>query len=367
MTIFVLITFLQLHICSKILSIPLINKDDNYSINFLLGNSNITTKIDFKISYVLIAAESYDSTASNTSVCIKNQKIITHLGLFYNIEYQDILFFPTVEPITINFYIQEKNAKKISEPSFGLGLNKSSNDQMFIYQLKKKGLIDKASFTISPNINNGTIYFGEVPKEIINTKKFYGQCISNVGTSEWSCGVSQIKIGKFIYNTKNQLKSFFRITQRTSTIPYDVLKMIKNNYLEKKIKEKKCNEHKIYGFPSTIFCDCNWLKNLPDMEIFYENFTITINLVAFFRKNKEKCKLEMGIDNLGRDDLVLGLNFLNLFITHFDYENKSISFYTDIVKAQNLKYLWKINFFIIIIILILGILNLLFRNHFPNK
>ena len=364
-------TFFKLHVCSKILSVPLINKDYYYSINFLLGNSNITTRIDFKISYIMIDVESYEPNKSNTSVCIKNQSIITYFGLFKNIEYQDYIFFSSFEPLKINFNIQDKNAMKIFEPGFGLGLNTSSNDQIFIYQLKEKGLIDKAGFTISPheNENNGTIYFGDVPNEIINSKRLDGRCLVNTSPSEWSCNISQIKIGKLIYNnSKFPIKSYFRITQGTTTIPHDVLKMLKISYLEKLLKEKKCNEYNIYGFPNIIHCDCNWITNLPEMEIVYDNFTLKINLIAFFRRNKENCTLEMRIDNLGRNDLILGLNFLNLFITHYDYENKSVSFYRDEVTIHNWKdnNLWKINL-VIIIILILGILNILFRKVFLNK
>ena len=337
---YILIIFLlliELYCCSKTISLPL--DDKSISVLFTLGNSNISTLIDFSLENLTVEHESYNPKISETSVLISDQTYRTHFDIYRFIEYQDYFRSTGVKPFLINFHLKENMS--LFEPSrsgFGLGLNKTKNDELFPYILKNNSLIDKIAFTISPkgDYQKRKIYFGDIPEEITNNKKYQGKCLVGNYSNIWSCNLTQIKFGNYIVDL--HMNASFNNDKNFLLVHTDFYEIFVYDYLEKHFDDKSCKIRGVfYEETSLIECNCATISKLPDIEFTIGELIFIIKssfLFSYNEKEKNRCSYKIKFNKESKTKFFFGEDFLNLFVTYFDYEERSISFFSDVVEIK---------------------------------
>ena len=78
-----------------------------------------------------------------------------------------------------------------------------------------------------------------------------------------------------------------------------------------------------------VLCKEKLLPELEKMNFKFENFTFSIPMKKLFECKRTFCDFQITYDeNNIKNEWSFGIAFLNLFTTEFDYDSKSITFYT---------------------------------------
>ena len=349
MTLIFLFSFFGYVLCQKTVSLPFDKQGHNYYLYFLLGGSNISLVIDFSLTDLVVEFDSYDPIASNTSKLV-NKNYQNYGKLFKYLEFQDYISSPVFNPILITFFQEEEiDFYDSSYSGLGLHMNNINNSNFLINKLKERDYIDKIAFTIVPPENEknrrGTLHIGDLPQSLIKSKNNIGKCLS-VSSENWSCNLTQIKIGDNYYNMS--LSPIIKKIQPLLIIPYKEFQCFIKDYLKLNIANKTClKNNDILSDSDYIECDCDSIKNLPPIELTLGDYIFEFNSSMLFTKMLELCLFKIESSFIYPNATFLGVHFLNQFITHFDYEEKSLTFYSDVVKISkktkdNLLLFWLI-------------------------
>ena len=229
-----------------------------------------------------------------------------------------------------NFYLFE-NKNFVGFDSIGLSHNFYNTTFSFIHQLKKQNIIDKLNFALVKNtFNNGLIFFGGLPNEIIKNK-IKSICYINRTNINWNCKLN--KIGNFI----NNYEVNFNINTDYILAPKYYIKYLRYIFFIKYRNLSLCNEtfdDSLYPKNKTYFiCNVSKFKNFPPLIFDFINFKLLFNLEDLFIGNV----LMIQSNEYNHNKWIIGNIFLNKLISQFDLENFSITFYGDrkILKNHN--------------------------------
>lgn len=335
---------LPIYLNQKSFIIEFKNTGTSYSTRYTLGNSNISTEILLSSQHIVVGTWSYLGSKSNSSKLIEDRSYDTYLGVYRIYEYQDYIAFPNNNnKFLIQFEIQDDDSIfSRCNSGFGLGKNDSIiKEKSIINQLRENNLIEKLSFTISPyerqedNYYIGKIYFGETPNEVIKRKKYKANYhITYNDEVGWFFNVTSIKLRNNI--EINPPKIMLQTEETSIKVPLEDLGVFKDYYFTKDIIIKYCP---VKGNPlitMEIECDCSIIYELPDLEMVIGDYIFSFQPKDLFKEQGGKCMFKIKADFMSHNHWIFGLNFINMFITHFDYEDKMITFYSDIVKMREL-------------------------------
>lgn len=230
----------------------------------------------------------------------------------------------------------------------------------FISQLKKNDLISDYYFYFHFNTETkGNIIIGIKPDEYNNTnyknKEFFHvkAFVSSNKYLDWSILFDSISYGE----TKMiERPIIFRIEFGLIIGYYEWEKVLKNEFFDKLIEEKKCFRNYIHELGNTAyFYYCNDSKDISKFQSFdfyinKDNFKFTLTKDDLFIKVGDKFFFLMIFG--GFNDLFFGYPFLKKYQLVFNQDSKTIGYYKDINidKSSNIVYY--------IIIIILGIILL---------
>ena len=308
---------------------------------------------------------SYDKDMIKNNTILKNDKIkfpkfnsLLDINFFLNIKENDL---NTVDKSQNNSYL-------------GLGLD-SNNQNSLINQLKNNNIILNRRFSVlfkersitDDSKYDGQILFGLLPHDMTiryNEKDLYWTSIINENNSEdlkW-----KIKFDSINYNEdKDSLKikeAEFDISLNLIIAPEEYREKIVNNYLNKFINQKLCNEEIFYNkrdnqFYLSYSCVHNLdLEKFPTLSFYNRQLNETFimnyeNLLCVF-----KAKLYLKIvfkKNGDNNKWILGRAFMEVFPLIFDVDNKKIGYYKMKLSENHPIYLF-IFFILIISIFIWG-------------
>lgn len=203
--------------------------------------------------------------------------------------------------------------------------------------------------------------YGEIP---IERKKEYNN-IKTLYVKEdyvtWGNDLNYIYIGNHLnkYNNRKNSYAFFHSGSKWISISKEYWNYMVNNVFDDLIRLEICSvqKQKVYY----ILCKEKLLPELQAMNFEFENFTFSIPMRKLFECKRTFCDFQMTYDdnnNNMKNIWSFGISFLNLFTIEFDYDNKSITFYTKIkeyininTKAYNKLLLCTVS------IIVLGIIN----------
>lgn len=229
------------------------------------------------------------------------------------------------------------------EGMIGLGYYGSHFEQRFsfINQLYWNGLIYHRVF--SQNFNDdtqGTITFGEIPKEIINNYKKYGRCPALnkeidgkfYKNRKWECQLDGIFFGDvynetYVYYLDNARVSFFSFRKR-ALVPLEIFDYFEKNYFNELIQNEKC-ERKIVGKYDTIKCKKQIIEG-PKINFIYGDWVMSLPIGKLFAYKKDSESYEfMFYHKNNFENWSFGRPVVRLFHMVYDYQNQEIGFFSE--------------------------------------
>lgn len=243
---------------------------------------------------------------------------------------------------------------KIPDKGISFSYHHDDNSYSFIHQLYNNKLIDHLIFAFEQpeKFGNGTLHFGGVSSIKYKNKGF---CRVRDNQTFWGCDLTGIKFNNKFYQLN--VYSIFHSGFGNSYIPSNIYALFKKLLFEEKLKKGMCTEHEdinsghyikcnksIYESIETVEFDFGTMKFSLPLPRLYDPyypewvFTFQKNPYSFYSKNTE---------------FIFGFDFINSFnLTSFNYENKRIEFYSDVIdiKMIQTKYLYEQYYIFIIII-----------------
>lgn len=239
----------------------------------------------------------------------------------------------------------------ITNPSFSL-----------LYVLQEKKVINNMAFGFVPmKSGKGDMIFGEIPS---NYTRKYPYFVNWKVKNEWECYISHIVIDKhtYTYNYANKKGGKIQIDFNGIIAPTSFMVFLLENVFKDKIQQGGCRAN-FWKTKKSIICTCSEINVFPDMVVFINGKGITLTKNALFTSFIDDCDLIFeGIDEMN-EEFVFGYSFLSSFLSWFDYDNKTISLYSNVeiiefTEGKNINIILSCLFSIIIqCIIMVGILG----------
>lgn len=242
------------------------------------------------------------------------------------------------------FSIIDHEKDSFNHEGLGLGINEKKEFSI-VHLLKKNGYIEKLEFGILPRNQKGTLYFGGIPSEIRNNKKY--KAYIKTYNNTWSATLNSIHF----YNTKSKSENKFSITFiddlkgnsyiyeniiyfqmniNTINVPENFMKYLTQvSFFNQLINKGIC----IYVNSSTeIYISCNYqsFSSFPDYIVFsLSGIPFSFKIAELFECNKKNCKFLMTHLTNKENSFIFGYVFMSKFLSEFNLEAKSITFYSN--------------------------------------
>lgn len=339
--------------------------------------------IDTEAKYTRISKAFYSTTDTNSITKINKGKTTMYLreGEVIGELYEDKFFLDenntSVNVINnFNYIVYTNNGLEIEDPSvLAFAFKVSKENFSLTHILKNKGVIDKRQFGIKKGINNGIIYLGGFPEEYIRNdyvSKFKVQTRRGL----WELPLSYVYIGNisYVYENiyfENGYKAIMATGTRSILAPKDFYqKYIVEYYLKDYLGNKTCAMKEFENY--CITCKCEYLKYLEPISFIFDNKQFVFTYEDLFYQLEQLCVFTMA-QNTKNIEWKFGLTFLLKYKTLFDYDTKSISFYSkEKLPSIDLDLLFPINriikwITILGIIIIIIFLSIFIRRYIKGR
>ena len=244
--------------------------------------------------------------------------------------------------------------KKISIPNFslyylenftelsheGLALGRLFENETFslIHQLYLNKYITKKGFGFSEEENEsgkGVIYFGDLPQEVTMEKVKGKIYVKDTNDNKWNTKVTKVLINQ----GKNDIieyiptfnKSYFDVNENTIYVPESFMFYLNETVFKHLIQDKYCTfsdrfDTKQYHFE----CSCGVIQSFPEITFVIDNIGLTMKNYDLFEEAFGYCYflLESNYPEFG-DLWIFQTPLINKLTTFFDYDDNSISFYSN--------------------------------------
>ena len=242
------------------------------------------------------------------------------------------------------------NFDLINGKSIGFGFAFKFEDERFslIHQLFSQGKISKKAFGIGDYITQseyGDLYYGGIPEEDIQNKQFKGKCKVNPSYSTWSCKLISVDIGGNSYYTENE-HMYFQTNSKFMIVPKKFLLFL--NFTILKQFNGNCFFREYGNAIHTFKCINDIVYVLPNYTFVFDDYTFSIPMKEFFQLGNEISESILLSDTKitgDKDIWVFGNHFLSKYIKLFDYDDESITFYSDqyLIKPNKNKKIYNNN------------------------
>lgn len=344
MLIFFISLLVNFDVClsnERILSVEYIRIMNSFAMGVILGEKHQKSylEIDMSLDYLWATPYIYNNENSTTRIMktdyilkfrnkeIQCQMIRDQLALPYEDNndtiIKDFAFF--LIPLDETY----------ESDSIGLGLK--YNDKIgtnLVNVLKREKKIDKMTFTfVSENHNYGHLYFGGIPKSIIEEKKL--NYIAKVKVDEsyntWGFNLSHIIITD--KNNSNNIyinNEYSYINSKKSQIhvPMNFILFLNQTIFKKYYDDGSCT-YIPFEFKYIFSCNATAADNFPNIAFIIDNIKFEIQGKNLFVHSLNQYYFIFRLNEININQWTFGSDFLNEHITQFDYENKEITFYSD--------------------------------------
>lgn len=230
----------------------------------------------------------------------------------------------------------------ISTSGNGYGFASKFEDIKYslVHQLYLQNKIKKPSFGVGMydyRVEQGLVYFGGMENKESIDKKYHGKCAVNDTYSTWSCDLHKIRINDKEYNVTNSYM-YFQYKINYIYVPYSFISFLKNNLVDK--YKDDCFEYEV-GESIKIRCNDEIFDVLPNIEFYIGNTVFSIPLNKLFFEGNGDLDMEIAYNKKVEEKTenantwIFGSYFLRKFSVYFDYDDKSISFYSDNIEIIN--------------------------------
>ena len=310
---------------------------DNYSvpiINTQINDKIIETSLDNNLNFNYLSTKNFNLTDINfhhnsDKINIKNKK------------YDAYFYIGNISIYDENNYIQMNNFNSfIIDDKLLLS---SITVYYLIQQFMAKSLISQKRFYL--DIENKLCIFGElnVNSEENKRKSYYDKFIHPVFYSNNTNGVFKGKLNSIFVNNNYipVLKNIsFKINEKYTFISYSTLELM---IQDEKISKYDCSLLFLEKEGTTIRCPKENINKLPNLFFVYNNYTFKIPFKLLFEDYDQKYSIslirssikfqnsaEEAKEDAYEEEWVMGYSIIKFFnYTVFDYDERSIGFYSD--------------------------------------
>lgn len=214
-----------------------------------------------------------------------------------------------------------------SQLSFSYNNNRTHLN--FIDELYNQKVISKKQFSFSKVEieNKGTLYLGELPNNITE-KKYKYTCEVNKKHSSWGCDLHDITIGK----TKISINEYASFSVELSSIisTSSFFNSLYENLFKKLILENKCKLEENDSKFRYYYCECDSIEEgFPTFYFSFGEMIIPIDGKELFNKLSRYCFFNIKTYNIQQNEWIIGLSIIKKYISQFDYDKGTISFFSD--------------------------------------
>lgn len=355
------------------ITIPYTARRDELKIKLYLGNQDqhAYLNIDIGGKFPLISKTLYQKSISNQSTLLRNETInIDGIKLDSQVISDKVSVKENEYYSFLSFYVADIDFRSSLNL---LPLSYKYNDINFslIHSYKRAHILSYASFTIESDKN---IYLGLQTDELDRKKmKYKGKCDVDKNKSFWGCHFKGIKSNNQYYKDNEYVS--FSTTTHMIAVPESIMKFLFYSVFEEYIKKDICS-YNVYNKPkaSSFSCMCNLInESFPNISLFFDDYEFIISYPDLFERIYNSCIFIFKYDSTLSSDYTIGLNFIYHYLTKFDYEDNTISFYSDVHEIirhstrDEIIYPVCVLYFIISLILISGVFYLSLYKYFTNK
>ena len=268
----------------------------------------------------------------------KNQNILGYTTLNVNnvflncTKMKELIYFLNGN-LNLTFYYPVNDSDKTIglEKGISLGFEKENEYNSLTKQLKKAGYIDKAIFSFIPvETIRGGLDFGEFKNDLV--RGYYAMtCKVNQKIAKWGCDLSQISF-KYSNNTtiiySNTSYGYFQSSGPFLLVPKHFFDFLVETFFKDLLKKNQCEYVSTFFGYKSLVCECDkFMQNFPIFGFVFDGYRITFKSYSIFTQYGNSCYFVIEYKE-GNDNFIFGSSFLLNFISKFDNEENTVSFYS---------------------------------------
>lgn len=193
--------------------------------------------------------------------------------------------------------------------------------------LKRYNFVKKKGFGFGkPTNHEGKIYFDKMNSNEISDR-FVSVCSVGLALKEWNCKLEYAFIDndtKKRYSEKNT-DAIFSSKINQILAPSDFMKYLRENIFKSHFKKGHCKDVD-FGL-TQISCFCNKIKDFPNITLVIGEKGYVLTKDDLFVEAEKHCLFSISANPKGKQWRI-GNYFYEKFLPFFDYDSKTISFYS---------------------------------------
>ena len=241
------------------------------------------------------------------------------------------------------YFIYINPEKEKYYDSFSLAFKFYDEKHSIIHALYKNEYISKRQFGFLNKQSFTKLIYGGLPPSETNTK-FRGKCkvIEGNNITGWGCNLTEFVINRrmnnqtssYMYFNKDQkyFYSYFQTNTREILVPTEYFHFIKYHVFRDLVNSNKC----FFNSQFRLICSTSFINSVDfNVSINFEDNKFILHGKELFEEYGDTSQLIMKINDENPREWVFGVCFLKYYSLLFDYDDKSISFYSDIYEIIN--------------------------------
>ena len=307
-----------------------------------------------------------DSSYINLGYDIKNVSSLDHDTITINDKAKVRFFFNEEIAMESNihlplhfYFISNSSLNNIVYNGISFPFNPTNEKFSFMHILYNQHKIDKLTYAIGQyHSTEGTLYLGGVPNEAI-INKFKGEC--DVIYNKWGCELDQVFFSYdnntnrhlYQYNNTKRYKALFQAGYKYIYAPRDYIQHLIDIVFKSYFDNHTCiYQNSTFFRALTIKCEIKNIDNFfPDkINFVFNGYVYPIEIKSLFHLYRELdgklvyfFDVVESMEDNENDVWIFGSLFLKNFFSVYDYEDKKITFYSqmplehiDIVKFDSI-------------------------------
>ena len=220
---------------------------------------------------------------------------------------------------------------------FSLASQYDNLNYSVLHQFYNKKIINEKKFFFIFNQKNkkmkDMIIFGEIPEYYLESKFTQYKTTFNIDQkfNGWGFTLHSIKIKNYIYEINHYAQ--LDTSEEDIYTPLDFILYLNETIFNPYLSNGTCFFRNNSGI--IIFeCKSKYIENFPSVEFYFDNCKLIFNIKKIFQMYEDTCIFKIKPQtNRGKQwdekKWILGYSFFQDYITEFDYDRKTVTFYSD--------------------------------------
>ena len=326
-------SYILFFIDQKLIEVDVIDTYHSYIASFDINTvcESIKLQIDLNTPYNIINIHRYpDDFLSSLKEKARRNVLIDEEPKEGN-EYE-INLRVTNQLIPLSFFVLDKPDVKYDD-SISLSFLSYDDNFSLINTLYRKKIISYKRFSFVKDNENIKLILGGIPSEYMNTK-YKGTC-KVVYKKYWGCNLTQVNLyvkydnrtssGYFMNKKENDYYSLFQTNSKQISVPSRYYDFLHQSYMKQMINQEVCNLNP----DKQYVCKSSFVSNLSfSLELDFDGMSLQLDTKDLFEDNGVWSSLIIK-RNDNPNEWKIGTGVLHKLNILFDYDDKSISFYSN--------------------------------------